>query len=462
MKTMKKLASLIMALAMVLALAVSVSAAVTPSITIKNSGKDVKYNVYKLFDATYNESTGTIAYTGTIPSGLEDYFVKDNATGAIKAKDGVDFTIANTNLMGALKTWAKTATTAVPEKTGVGGPLEITLTDFGYYVITSSLDGGAAVTLTSTNPTAEVNEKNDYKIPDVNTGDKTANVTSSDNGQDVKYTISFETVNFVNQVTTNDATARKVTQYIITDDLAGGKLTNIKDVSFKVDGEDAPYVRDGGVFTIDWLDGKGNSLYKNGANITIEYTATVTSETGAEAITNSFKVEYFLNDDELEKVPTEPEVTVYTSKITVNKVDENNQPLAGADFALMNSENKYYHIENNVVTWVDEQPEPDENNKTATSFVFTGLKDGNYTLVEIRTPDGYNTVDPNSDELKVEVKAAKDEVVELSTTVTNRTGLELPETGGIGTTIFTAVGSVLMIGAAILYITKKRSEDCAN
>ena len=41
-------------------------------------------------------------------------------------------------------------------------------------------------------------------------------------------------------------------------------------------------------------------------------------------------------------------------------------------------------------------------------------------------------------------------------TVTNQTGTGLPSTGGMGTTIFYVVGSILVVGAAVLLITKKR------
>ena len=45
---------------------------------------------------------------------------------------------------------------------------------------------------------------------------------------------------------------------------------------------------------------------------------------------------------------------------------------------------------------------------------------------------------------------------ELATNVVNNKGSELPSTGGMGTTIFYVVGSILVLGAAILLITKKR------
>lgn len=44
----------------------------------------------------------------------------------------------------------------------------------------------------------------------------------------------------------------------------------------------------------------------------------------------------------------------------------------------------------------------------------------------------------------------------LSADVVNKSGSTLPTTGGMGTTIFYVVGSILVLGAAILLITKKR------
>ena len=40
--------------------------------------------------------------------------------------------------------------------------------------------------------------------------------------------------------------------------------------------------------------------------------------------------------------------------------------------------------------------------------------------------------------------------------VTNKKGIILPATGGIGTVIFYVVGSMLIGGAAVLFVTKKK------
>lgn len=106
---------------------------------------------------------------------------------------------------------------------------------------------------------------------------------------------------------------------------------------------------------------------------------------------------------------------------------------------------------------------------------FTGLNAGEYTLHESKTPEGYNTVA----DIKFTISAAETghEDAELVgggiswtsdngqvtenggtfyVTVENRKGDLLPSTGGIGTTIFYVVGSILVLGAAILLISRRR------
>ena len=114
-------------------------------------------------------------------------------------------------------------------------------------------------------------------------------------------------------------------------------------------------------------------------------------------------------------------------------------------------------------------------------IVFKGLGAGTYTLTETVTPAGYNTADPitftitvtlpeevvsgeekatwASDNVKVTVK--EDAEGKLTTgvyevSVVDLSGSTLPSTGGIGTTIFYIGGSILVLAAVILLITKRR------
>jgi LPXTG-motif cell wall-anchored protein len=52
--------------------------------------------------------------------------------------------------------------------------------------------------------------------------------------------------------------------------------------------------------------------------------------------------------------------------------------------------------------------------------------------------------------------ATNDDLVNGAVKIKNQKGAELPSTGGIGTTMFYVVGSVLVIGAAVVLISKRR------
>ena len=83
-----------------------------------------------------------------------------------------------------------------------------------------------------------------------------------------------------------------------------------------------------------------------------------------------------------------------------------------------------------------------------------------YWLKETAAPDGYNKL---ASDIKFSIddegNVKRDgQVVENNTIkVENKSGVELPPTGGIGTTIFYVVGAILVVAAAILLVTKKRT-----
>lgn len=100
-------------------------------------------------------------------------------------------------------------------------------------------------------------------------------------------------------------------------------------------------------------------------------------------------------------------------------------------------------------------------------IIFTGLGEGHYTLSESKTPAGYNTIDDIIFDVKFDKDTQKFSVEDASAPITlgentlqadiiNQSGSLLPSTGGIGTTIFYVVGGILVIGAGILLVAKKR------
>lgn len=232
---------------------------------------------------------------------------------------------------------------------------------------------------------------------------------------------------------------------------------------------------------------------------------------GVEGNPNDYQLKYSNNPfgDTFGQTP-EDTVIVFTYKVTFNKVDSNKNPLEGADFTL------YKFVASYVVDEVTPEKEAEltaqgyEKNATAgawgkyipvaikktnadttsgnpTTFSFEGLDDGYYKLEETVTPVGYNSIEPvvfkvTANHVKMidgstmlsglEAKSTVGGAIsfastdtngavtgELTSDVENRSGSELPSTGGIGRTIFYVTGSVVFIGAVIFLITKKRMKE---
>lgn len=183
--------------------------------------------------------------------------------------------------------------------------------------------------------------------------------------------------------------------------------------------------------------------------------------------------------DETETFTWELNVYKYT-----NDLENPNTPLAGAEFILykdveeLDEEGntvtvRYYAIMEYVTTadngvpvvpyyefkeWTTDETLATRMVTDETGYIYMdGLDSGIYWLEEVKAPDGYNILaDP------IEVIINNDGTIGLEHSndptigVENHTGPELPGTGGVGTTIFYIVGFVLMAGAAVLLITRKK------
>lgn len=224
-------------------------------------------------------------------------------------------------------------------------------------------------------------------------------------------------------------------------------------------------------------------LANPGQKIEITYVATVNDKSlTKDRENNSVHIVYSNNPADSNSTVTTVDkvVYVYNFDIVIDKVDgADNKKLEGAQFALYKETgyvDLYYqwydenHENPNTFGWSTEADrtivKTDKNGVAS----FKGLVPGTYYLQEIKAPDGYNTLDKP---VKVEITATYDENGNITTnatqneqkhyqvtsTITNNKGTVLPSTGGIGTTIFYVVGGLLMVGAAILLITKKRMHN---
>lgn len=224
-------------------------------------------------------------------------------------------------------------------------------------------------------------------------------------------------------------------------------------------------------------------LANPGQKIEITYVAAVNDKSlTKDRENNSVHIVYSNNPADSNSTVTTVDkvVYVYNFDIVIDKVDgADNKKLEGAQFALYKETgyvDLYYqwydenHENPNTFGWSTEADrtivKTDKNGVAS----FKGLVPGTYYLQEIKAPDGYNTLDKP---VKVEITATYDENgniitnatqneqkhYQVTSTITNNKGTVLPSTGGIGTTIFYVVGGLLMVGAAILLITKKRMHN---
>lgn len=238
-----------------------------------------------------------------------------------------------------------------------------------------------------------------------------------------------------------------------------------------------------------------NVVHGAGATIVVTYKATLNSNAlTTDKESNKAELKYSNNPSSSEdkgtvKTPDVP-VYIYDFDIDIDKYDDTDnkagqdanktKKLANAQFVLYkevteeNATVKYYYQWDDTakeVKWVTDKTQA-TTKKTGDDgkASFQGIAAGSYFLEETKAPDGYNKL---KDSVPVTITAKYDKDGKLTKTtananttvngqyiqkveVPNKAGAVLPSTGGIGTTIFYVLGSILALGAAVLLIAKKR------
>ena len=295
----------------------------------------------------------------------------------------------------------------------------------GFYVIESSL-GSYVVALTTDMKVAQKNVYPSFTKEFTNTNDKYVAI-----GDTVEYTIKVTVPETVNKVIT------------ITDTLDAG-------LTYNNDASGASATVNGHVITFTIPASAA------GSDVTITYSAHVeetVTYTGAYKNTAHLKYSNYQTKD--------VELTSKTNKIELLKydgADTNKKPLPGAVFELrlngtaltLVGSGASYRLADAEETGVTQFTTVDSGN-----IVIDGLdSDVSYQFVEISAPEGYNAL--TADAVPASAPATtNDTVVEVA----NNTGTVLPSTGGIGTTIFHVAGALLVLGAGIVLISKKRANN---
>ena len=511
MKHIKKLASLLLVLVMALSLAVTAFAdeSTTYSITINNSTAGHTYEAYQIFtgDLATNEAGNKVLSNIVWGSGVSEAgqtALGDAAAKAETLENEADAKAFAKAVAPYLTTAAGSANTVTDGKYVISGLAA------GYYLVKDqdgSLTGDndsyteyiiqvvGNVTATPKSDVPEVQKK----VKDINDSTDT---TKTDWQDSADYDIG-DSIPFQLKATLADNVSSYTTYKVVFHDTLSKGLTYNNDAKVYIAGTEtngftvtATVNADGTTtLTVSCDDvkalGAGNSSV-----ITVEYTAKLNENAvlGSAGNPNEVYLKYSNNPNKSEEGNNETGETpkdvviVFTYKTIINKVDSENTPLTGAAFKL---EKLIKGKDGAADTWTTvKEFTVDE---TTTSFTFSGLDDGQYKLTETKTPAGYNTIDPiyfvieaTHDETadaptlntlnayltdangnkQTEMKDGESVNIDLgtvdltagsiTTTVVNKSGSELPSTGGIGTTIFYVLGGVLVLAAVVLLVTKKR------
>ena len=478
MKCTRKLASLLLALVMVFALATTAFATepVTPTttgtITVANPVAGQTYTAYKIFDVTYDES-GHYSYTLDITSPwylmvpayanqfetLELTSMEYTGKSFITIKDGFSPAHFASYLSANLERTRAVGVELTPD--GNSGTVSATGLDLGYYLVTSTT--GALCNLTTTNPTATIHDKTDMPF------EKEADKTNADVGQPVNYTVTGKVP---------DSTGFDTYIYEIADTMSDGLTFNRDSLAVKVGNADVTGDADKCTITYDATTApntfKVSIHVKNctvGDNITVTYNATVNEKAIAVVSKNEAKLTYSNDPTDSTHTTTTPaqKQEVYSSKIVIDKFESGSKTtkLPNAKFVLYKEVTTdagtslvYYKWNTDKkVEWVaDKNAATVMTTNAQGEATFGGLADGTYKLEETKAPAGYN---PLTAPVEVKVAGSSTDITKLSVTaeVENKTGTTLPSTGGMGTTIFYVLGAVLVVGAGVLPVTKKRMSD---
>ena len=511
MKNIKKLASLLLALVMALSLAVTAFAdeSTTYSITINNSTAGHTYEAYQIFtgDLATNEAGNKVLSNIVWGSGVSE--AGQTALGDAAAKTETLKTEADAKAFA--KAVAPYLTTAAGSaNTVTDGKYVISGLAAGYYLVKDqdgSLTGDndsyteyiiqvvGNVTATPKSDVPEVQKK----VKDINDSTDT---TKTDWQDSADYDIG-DSIPFQLKATLADNVSSYTTYKVVFHDTLSKGLTYNKDAKVYIDGTEtngftvtATVNADGTTtLTVSCDDVKALNAVNSSA-ITVEYTAKLNENAvlGSAGNPNEVYLEYSNNPNKSEAGSNETGETpkdvviVFTYKTIINKVDSENKPLTGAAFKL---EKLIKGKDGAAGTWTTvKEFTVDE---TTTSFTFSGLDDGQYKLTETKTPAGYNTIDPiyfvieathgetadvptlktlnayltdangnkqtemkDGESVNIDLGTVDLTAGSITTTVVNKSGSELPSTGGIGTTIFYVLGGVLVLAAVVLLVTKKR------
>ena len=498
---MKRTMAILLALIMVFALAAPVMASGNGQITVKNAVKDQTYSIYRIFDLeSFDASRGTNAFAYKVNSNWSAFistpeakaYISVDGQGYVKWNEGAD----PADFAKLALAYAKeNGIAAVASEKAESETVVFTGLDLGYYLVDSSL--GALCALNTTKTTAEVNEKNSAPTLEKKVLNGTAWVdsTTANRGEEVNFLITVTVGKGAENYTIHDymngelkfkgIKSVKLNETVVSSD--SYQLVTAQTCGERVDNNSC-------TFEIQFTKAFCESLKQND-KITVEYSAI--NNNGAGTVKNYSNLSY---GDGNTTVGDKAEVNTYSFLIVkwdgrygIDVNNAENAVLYTAEFKLYdqaeggtaiefispkqteiddcwkvgNFESLRYEVWNESVDAVSEEALTKTDTIVAGFSEIQGLKAGTYYLEEVQAPDGFNKIAGRiaitiSDAGVATIDGKVGSLVVDSTdntrafAIVNNTGAELPSTGGIGTTIFYVVGGILMLGAAVILVTRKK------
>ena len=516
MKTMKKFFAMLIAMVMMLGMTANVFAA---NHTVSTDSTKHTYQIYQIFTGTYDSESGQLQdlkYGTNAKTGTPGESVSATDMAALAEIEGKTYANDQAKITDLLP-YVDLEGTPVAE-IGKGKDSSASLAE-GYYIIKdtdNSLEDPETYTLylfkvLSSDLTIEPKSGTttvDKTVTETN--DTTGATTTDKNGAD--YDEGDSIPYSINITLAENVTDYKTYTVTLTDTLSPGLdapaeadvTVTLKDKSgnaLPAATYGAPTVTvSGQVITVTYtISGENGAALGddfaalNEAVINVSYEAVLNSDAviGDEGNPNTYSITYTNNPngDDTGTTPDE-KVFVYTYELTITKIDGNGEPLQGAEFTLYKVVTADYEgaktgaeIKEDLADGVDASKLDDAKyyvavtmtesagNDAVTHTTDTTIDAGNYVLIETKVPAGYNayagenitiTSTINEDGELTGLTATPSTLTVgsdldvVSGEVVNNSGSVLPSTGGIGTTIFYVLGAILVLGAGVVLVTRRR------